>query len=137
MVFDTSIKDKNIKKEINNIVGTPFNVFQLFKVGAIGSVRMEVGAYSQLFSKIMSWDKQSVYANISLRPKGIIVVINVRLSNYSWVIPYHHLSIFKTDLLSIHSQGEYIKLVMPKDHKLTILDKILKHKSDYLTNSMG
>ena len=136
MVFDTSIKDKNVKIEINNLVGDPFNVLQLFKVGAIGSVRMEIAAYSQLFSKIMSWDKQSVYANISLRPKGIIVVINVRLSNYSWVIPYHHLSIFKTDLLSIHSQGEFIKLVIPKDHKLKILDKILKHKSVYLTNSM-
>jgi hypothetical protein len=48
------------------------------------------------------------YANIELRPEGIIVLLNKGLNNYNWVIPFRQLVIYKTDRLSIHAQGKYI-----------------------------
>lgn len=132
MLFDTSIKDKKTKTTINGLVGKPFNIVDILKMGTIGSSRMQIVSYSKLFNKAMAWDKQAVFANIALRPKGVIVVINVRLCNYSWVIPYHYLSIFKSDLLSIHSQGEFIKFKADGDQKKQFLNKIIEKKQAYL-----
>lgn len=132
MLYDTSVRDKDIEKEINTFVGSPYNVIDIFfkKKGRIGSSRMEVVEYSKLFDKVMSKRKQAVFANIGLRPNGIIVVLNIRLSNYSWVIPYRYLSIFKTDILVIHGQGEFLKFKIKGDQNKKIIAKILKIKNE-------
>jgi hypothetical protein len=128
MLFDTSIKNKEVTKEINNLVGKPYSLLDILKIGAIGSSRMEIIEFSKLFTKVMAWDKQAVFANIGMRPKGIVVVINVRLSNYSWVIPYNYLSIFKTDILTVHGQGEYLKFKIQSDQNKKLIQKILDEK---------
>lgn len=137
MLFDTSIKEKETKREIELRVGRPYGFLEILKQGAIGSSRMEVAEYSKLFSKIMSQRKQAVYANLSLRPNGVLVIINVRLSNYSWVIPYHYLSIFKTNLLVIHGQGEYLKLKVSGNQNKKVIDKILERKNLLFTASQN
>jgi hypothetical protein len=137
MLYDTSIKDKETKREIDIRVGKSYGIFELLKQGTIGSSRMEVVEYSKLFSKIMSQRKQAVFANLSIRPNGILVIINVRLSNYSWVIPYHYLSIFKTNLLVIHGQGEYLKLKVSGDQNKKVIDKILERKNLLFTGSQN
>jgi len=43
-----------------------------------------------------------------MRPGGIIVYINKGLQNFSWVIPYYQLVLYKTDGTSIHAQGKFI-----------------------------
>jgi hypothetical protein len=129
MLFDTSVKNKDVTKEINELVGKPYNLLDIIKIGAIGSSRMEIVEYSKLFVKVMAWDKQAVFANIGMRPKGIVVVINVRLSNYSWVIPYNYLSIFKTDILTIHGKGEYLKFKIQSEQNAKLIQKILDEKS--------
>ena len=135
MLYDTSIKDKDIKREIDAHVGKAYSFIEAIKKGPIGSSRMEVVAYSKLFSKVMSQRKQAVFANLSIRPNGVLVIVNVRLSNYSWVIPYHYLSIFKTDLLVIHGQGEYLKLKVTGNQNKKIIDKILERKNELLRDS--
>jgi hypothetical protein len=137
MLYDTSIKDKETKREIDIRVGKSYGIFEVLKQGAIGSSRMEVVEYSKLFTKIMSQRKQAVFANLSIRPNGILVTINVRLSNYSWVIPYHYLSIFKTNLLVIHGQGEYLKLKITGDQNKKVIDKILERKNLLFTASQN
>jgi hypothetical protein len=137
MLYDTSIKDKETKREIDIRVGKSYGIFEILKQGTIGSSRMEVVEYSKLFTKIMSQRKQAVFANLSIRPNGILVIINVRLSNYSWVIPYHYLSIFKTNLLVIHGQGEYLKLKISGDQNKKVIDKILERKNLLFTASQN
>jgi hypothetical protein len=137
MLYDTSIKDKETKREIDIRVGKSYGIFEILKQGTIGSSRMEVVEYSKLFSKIMSQRKQAVFASLSIRPNGILVIINVRLSNYSWVIPYHYLSIFKTNLLVIHGQGEYLKLKVSGDQNKKVIDKILERKNLLFTGSQN
>lgn len=136
MLYDTSVKDKDIEKEIKNYVGSPYNFIDIFfrKKGMIGSSRMEVIEYSKLFNKVMSKRKQAVFANIGLRPNGIVVILNIRLSNYTWVIPYHYLSVFKTDILVIHGQGEFLKLKIKGDQNKKIISKILRIKNELGNN---
>lgn len=133
MIFDTSINDKETKKTIEGLVGKPFGILDILKIGAVGSSRMEVIAYSKLFCNVMKWNKQAIFASIAMRPKGLIIIINVRLNNYSWVIPYHYLSIFKTDILVIHSQGEFLKLKVYGDQNKKLIEKILEFKNKQLT----
>lgn len=137
MLYDTSIKDNETKREIDIRVGKSYGIFEVLKQGTIGSSRMEVMEYSKLFTKIMSQRKQAVFANLSIRPNGILVIINVRLSNYSWVIPYHYLSIFKTNLLVIHGQGEYLKLKISGNQNKKVIDKILERKNLLFTASQN
>ena len=133
MLFDTSITDKETKLEIDKAVGRAYNVLDMFfrGIGQIGSSRMEVVSYSKLFDKVMRQRKQSVFANIAMRPEGIIVVFFIRTSNYSWVIPYRYLSIFKTDILVIHGQGEFLKLKIDGDQNKKLIEKILKSKNEF------
>ena len=132
MLYTTSIRNKEEEKEINSLVGSRYNVIDMFyrKIGAIGCTRMEVLEYSKLFNSVMDKRKQAVFANIALRPNGIIVVVNIRLSDYSWVIPYHYLSIFKTDILVIHGQGEFLKLKITGDQNKKFIAKVLKLKNE-------
>ena len=132
MLFDTSVKNKEVTNKINQLVGKPFNLLEILKIGAIGSSRMEVVEFSQLFTSVMSWDKQAVFANIGMRPKGVVVVMNVRLSNFSWVIPYTHLSLFKAGVLAVHGQGEFLKFKIQSDQNKKLIDKILEEKTRFL-----
>ncbi len=134
MLYDTSIRDKETKQAIDSCLGRPYRFLELFKQGVVGSSRMEVTSYSKLFVKVMSQRKQAVFANISLRPNGIVVIMNIRLSNYSWVIPYHYLSIFKTDVLVIHGQGEFLKLKIVGDQNKKLIEKIIQRKQEVLAN---
>ena len=134
MLYDTSIRDKETKQAIDSCLGRPYRFLELFKQGVVGSSRMEVISYSKLFVKVMSQRKQAVFANISLRPNGIVVIMNIRLSNYSWVIPYHYLSIFKTDVLVIHGQGEFLKLKIVGDQNKKLIEKIIQRKQEVLAN---
>jgi hypothetical protein len=134
MLYDTSIRDKETKQAIDSCLGRPYRFLELFKQGVVGSSRMEVTSYSKLFVKVMSQRKQAVFANISLRPNGIVVIMNIRLSNYSWVIPYHYLSIFKTDVLVLHGQGEFLKLKIVGDQNKKLIEKIIQRKQEVLAN---
>jgi hypothetical protein len=137
MLYDTTNRDRDIQIEINKLVGKPYNVIDMFyrKIGAIGCARMEVVEYSKIFSDTMNKRKQAVFANIALRPYGIIVVLNIRLCDYSWVIPYRLLSIFKTDLLIIHGQGEFVKLKISGDQNKKFIAKVLKLKNEQTNQS--
>ena len=43
-----------------------------------------------------------------MRPKGILIHINKGLKTFSWIIPFYHLVIYKTNGSSIHAQGKFI-----------------------------
>ena len=49
------------------------------------------------------------YGNIELRPNGILVRITRGLENYTWAIPYRKLVIYKSNGLSIHADGKFIR----------------------------
>ena len=57
------------------------------------------------------------YANIEMRSGGIIIFINKGLQNFSWIIPYYQLVIYKTNGTSIHAQGKFINFKNNKTFK--------------------
>ncbi len=117
MVYNTTYKSEDVKELINNILGKPFSFFQALKLGGIGSKRMIIEETSTNLNSLLNKVSDINYGNIELRPNGILVMINKGLENYTWIIPYRQLVIYKTYGLSIHAEGKFIRFKNNKTFK--------------------
>ena len=117
MLFNTTHTNSEAKELINDFLGHPFSFFQSIKMGGIGSKRMIIDEVSDNFSNLLNRVSDLNYGNIELRPNGILVMINKGLENFTWVIPYRKLVIYKTYGLSIHADGKFIRFRESKTYK--------------------
>jgi len=117
MLFNTSYKNEDYTKESNDMLGKTFSLFEKIKIGGVGSSRLMI---EELSTKLQPKYKDLSainYANIELRPKGIIVHFTNRLDRYSWIIPFYRLVIYSTKTFRIHSNGSYIQFVKNKNYQ--------------------
>ncbi len=108
MILETTYTIKEHKELINDLVGKRFSFFQAIKIKGIGSKRMIIDDASMNMKQYTNDIADTTYANIELRPIGILIRINKGLRNFTWVIPFYQLVIYKTDGISIHAQGRYV-----------------------------
>lgn len=108
MVLETTHYEKEHKELIEDLVGKPFSFIQSIKMKGIGSKRMIVDDVSPNLYHILNSVSDLNYANIELRPHGVLIHITKGLRNFTWAIPYYHLVIYKTNGSSIHAQGKFI-----------------------------
>lgn len=130
MVLETTYSSKENKEIINDLVGKPFSLIQSIRLRGVGSKRMIVDEVSPNLTNIINRVSDINYANIELRPKGILIMINKGLRNFTWVIPYYHLVIYKTNGSSIHAQGRFIHFKNNKTFKenKSFFDKLMDEK---------
>lgn len=108
MLEDYSARPVRITREINEMIGKPFSFKTRILMGGIGSHRMKIERASiHIFEKLSKFEDIK-YANVELRPKGIIVHFKNNLQHWIWVIPYYKLMLFQTGYDSIHSEGNFI-----------------------------
>ncbi len=137
MVLETTYFSKENKEIINDLVGKPFSLLQSLKLKGIGSKRMIVDEVSPNMTSILNAISDINYANIELRPKGILIMINKGLRNFTWAIPYYHLVIYKVNGSSIHAQGRFIHFKNNKTFKENksffdkLMDEKIKHDMQY------
>ncbi|MBR9845344.1 MAG: hypothetical protein GYB35_04145, partial [Algicola sp.] len=101
MILDTTHPNKEHKKIINDLIGKPFSFFESLRMGGVGSKRMIIEDASPNMQQYLNLVSDINYANIEMRSDGIIVYINKGLKNYTWIIPYYQLVIYKTNGASI------------------------------------
>ena len=139
MILNTTHTNKKNTELINDLVGKRYSFFQSLKMKGTGSKRMIVDEVSLNLVQYINKISDINYANIELRPKGIIFHINKGLQNYSWIIPYYKLVIFQSTTLSIHAEGMFIKLrnnhYVQKNNKF--IAKILALKENFLNSIYG
>ena len=132
-IYNISYKDKETDKLINEEMGNAFSLIKKLQLGGIGSRRLII----EHFSKNMSHLKLKVsglqYANIEIRPKGIIIHINQGIYTYAWTIPFFRLSMYNGDFFTIHGNGDYIQFNKEKSWKenRNFLQKLIHLKSKY------
>lgn len=133
MLLDTTYDNKENKEMINDLVGNPYSLLQSLKMNGIGSKRMIVDEVSPNMTSLLNTVSDVNYANIELRPKGILIYINKGLRNFTWVIPYYHLVIYKVNGSSIHAQGRFIHFNNNKTFKenKSFFDKLMDQKIKY------
>lgn len=133
MIYNTSFTNWNYEKESEEILGKPFSFFEKIKMGGIGSGRLGIAEISHhLKPKNMEITDNS-YANVELRPKGIIIHFAHRLENYSWLIPHYRLVIYSTNKYTIHSNGHFIQFKKDKNYLMNkkFLQKMMDLKIEF------
>lgn len=132
MIYDTTYDNKEVKELINDCLGSPYSFFKSLKMGGVGSKRMIIEDVSYNLRNVINRTSDINYGNIELRPNGILILINKGLKNFTWAIPYRQLVVYKTDGLSIHAQGKYIRFKNNNLYKenLKFLSKMLKMKTE-------
>lgn len=133
MVLDTTYNNKEHDNLINDIVGKPYSFIQSIKMGGTGSKRMMIEEVSPNFQSYMNTVSDINYGNIEMRPNGILLYINKGLKNFTWVIPFYQLVIYKTNGASIHAQGRFVRFrnnKLFKENK-SFFSKLLDAKVNY------
>ncbi len=133
MVLNTTHTNSEHKKIIADLVGNTFSLVQKIKLNGVGSKRMIVGEVSPNMQSIINTVSDINYGNIELRPNGILVMLNKGLKNFTWIIPYYQLVIYKTNGSSIHAQGRFVHFENTKTFKENkkFFDKLLDQKVKY------
>lgn len=133
MILNTTHFNSEHKQIIADLVGSPFSLVQKLKMKGVGSKRMIIDEVSPNMQSIMNTVSDINYANIELRPKGILIMINKGLKNFTWIIPYYQLVIYKVNGSSLHAQGRFIHFRNSKTFKENkkFFDKLLDEKVKY------
>ena len=130
MILNTTYTNKSNDQLINDLVGKPFSFFEKLKLKGVGSKRMVIENTSPNFKSYLNSVADVNYANLELRPGGILVRMNKGLETFTWVIPFYQLVIFKVNGSSIHAQGRFIQFknnITFKENKL-FFQKLLNQK---------
>lgn len=133
MILETSHNNKDISLLINDVVGKPFSFIKTIKLKGTVSKRMIIEELSANMKDYLNITFDATYANIELRPLGILVRIIKGFSNFTWVIPYYQLVMYKGDYSSLYAQGRFIRFRKDETFKSSksFLHKLLKYKARY------
>ena len=106
----------------------------LFKIGKIGSPRLQIISASKEISQLLSLDNNLNWCNIELRPKGIIFRFRSLLDTYGLIVPYYKLNLFKSDSreYSFYCDTIKIKVVAKTKNSIDFIKKILIQKNKNL-----
>ncbi|MDG4716501.1 hypothetical protein [Winogradskyella marincola] len=133
MLIDTTHYNSEHKQIIADLVGSPFCLVQKLKLRGVGSKRMIVDEVSPNLQQVLNIVSDINYGNIELRPKGILIHITKGLKNFTWIIPYYHLVIYKINGSSIHAQGKFVHFRANKTFKENkkFFDKLIDQKTKH------
>ena len=137
MILNITHFNKEHKSTIADLVGSEFSLVQKLKLKGVGSKRMIIDDVSPNMKSLMNIVSDINYGNIELRPKGVLIMINQGLKNFTWVIPFYQLVIYKTNGSSIHAQGRFVHFRDNKTFKENkkffgkLLDAKVKYDMEY------
>ena len=134
MLFNTSHKNKAYTAKSIELVGNAFSLLEKIKRGGVGSSRLIIKELSTKLQPIHLQTIDDNFANIELRPNGIIIHFTNRLDRYSWIIPYYRLVVYRTKTFSIHANGHFIKFNKDKNYLANkkFITKMMDSKIEFL-----
>ena len=134
MLLNISYNSDKNQELILSLVGKPYSILSLFKIGEIGSPRLQIISASKEISQLLSLDNNLNWCNIELRPKGIIFRFRSLLDTYGLIVPYYKLNLFKSDSreYSFYCDTIKIKVVAKTKNSIDFIKKILIQKNKNL-----
>lgn len=137
MIYDTTYSNPKIKESIDLEVGTAYPLFKRFKMNGVGSGRFIIEHTSNNLSGIKNEVSDINYANMELRPKGVLIHITKGLKRYAWALPYYKLVLFYSENFSIHGEGQFLKFKKGQNFKenMGFFKKVLFYKNIYLSQN--
>ncbi len=134
MIFNTTYHNTDFEIHSKELLGKSFSLLEKIKMNGAGSGRFMIAEVSENLAAAQKQFSELNYANIELRPKGILVHYTNRLQRFSWSVPYHRMVIYSTNLFSIHAEGSFIKFYKNKNYKENkkFIEKMIDFKNEYL-----
>lgn len=133
MIKNISYNYKEVNEEISETVGKSYSFLKRLKLGGSGSQRyVFIEAFKDI-ERLYEGDNKTRFCNIELREKGIILHFRARQETYTWVVPYHMMSLFKSDdSFSIFAGAEFVRLKAAHNAKLnhSFVKKMLDLKAE-------
>lgn len=108
MILETTYTSKAIKQQIDQAVGRPFSLIERLKMGGNGSKRMRILEVSEAYKSFLRAAHYTIYSNLELRPKGILIHFRFKLESFVWVMPFNSLNIEGGKNLRLESEGKFI-----------------------------
>ena len=138
MLLNVSYSNKDITRKIDAEVGKPFTLKERWKMGGIGSPRLEIVEASIEIRNLLILDNNADVCNIEIRPKGIIVGFRSLLESYALVIPFYKLHLYKGDMAiySIYRDHYFIKVRSDTKAVQKFFKKLLDYKADNAPTSI-
>lgn len=138
MIFDITYGNLRAKRDIAKSIGESFPWMTRIKMKGVGCSMMVINMASTHIVELLGESQNIRFANIELRPKGIIVGFGTLGKIYSWAIPYHKLTIYQnSNLVSIYSDEHHIKLKPPYNKKVDqkFMIKLIEQKAQYIEST--
>lgn len=112
MLRNVSYNNSEINREILNSVGESYSWVDRIKFGGTGSPKLPFIEASSQIAELINRDNNYSYCNIEICWNGVIIRFRSVLETYGLIIPFHHLSIFKSgnDSYSIFSGEHKVKV---------------------------
>lgn len=93
-------------KQINELVGKSYSLLERISFGGTGSPALIIEEASVQIAELLNRNVDINFANIELRPKGIVLGFQVQQKAWAWIIPYRLLTLFKNgEVLTLHAEG--------------------------------
>lgn len=131
MIYNTTYRNDHDIYLINQTVGKPFSFIKRLKMGGIGSKRMFIAAFSSDFEMCKTVSQETQFGFIELRPKGILVLINKQLQNFTWPIPYSDLKVEYQQDLRFSANGNFVEFKNAYLENQAFVHQIIQYQSDY------
>jgi len=127
MVYNTTYPDPQITYLINQAVGKAYPFLQRIRMGGIGSKRMNILELSPSLQVYQTIAQETQFGFIELRPKGILVLINRQLQNFTWPIPYSDLALDIDEHLCIKHKEDFLVFEKGENANGIFIERILKN----------
>ena len=116
MIFNTTHTNEDYTIQSNALLGKLFSLLEKIKLKGVGSGRLIIAELSEKLKSNQKQFNELDYANIELRPNGILIHFTNRLARFSWCIPYYKLVVYNSSVFSIHAEGSFIKFKKNKNY---------------------
>lgn len=132
MLLNVSYSNKEVTQKIDSEVGKPFTLKERWKMGGIGSPKLEIMEASVEIRNLLILDNNADCCNIEMRPKGIILGFRSLLESYALIIPYYKLTLYKGDfaIYSIYRDHHFVKVKSDTKAIQKFFKKLLDYKAD-------
>lgn len=108
-IYNITYRNKENEKLIDQEMGIAYGLIEKIKLNGIGSRRLTIENLSPNIQHLALKVSGIQYANIELRPKGVIIHVNQGVYTHAWTIPFYHLNIYNGDYFTIHGAGRFIQ----------------------------
>ena len=112
MLLNISKDFSEKRKEINELVGKPFNLEERENLDSTSLHNLIITAASIEIYNLLVLNEGNSHCNLEMRPKGVIMSFRAATESYSLIIPFFKLKIYKgrAEEYSFYKDNYFIKI---------------------------